>query len=99
MKKQKQDYEKCLESVTQLTHQLDSAMLVRYTGIFAEWVVFLGSRRIPNRCKVCCCSCYYSFSINALSFVNTQLILLRLHICDYIPHRSTSEIFKLSPSV
>ena len=28
MKKQKQDYEKCLESVTQLTHQLDSAMVV-----------------------------------------------------------------------
>jgi len=29
LKKQKEDYEKCLESVTQLTHQLDSAMAVR----------------------------------------------------------------------
>lgn len=29
MKKQKQDYEKCLESNTQLTHQLDVAMAVR----------------------------------------------------------------------
>ena len=28
LKKQKQDYEKCLESVTHLTHQLDSAMVV-----------------------------------------------------------------------
>lgn len=28
MKKQRQDYEKAFEAVTQLTHQLDSAMMV-----------------------------------------------------------------------
>jgi len=33
LKKQKQDYEKCLESVTHLTHQLDAAMVVSANDI------------------------------------------------------------------
>jgi len=37
LKKQKQDYEKCLESVTRLTSQLDSAMAVRVVKYMATY--------------------------------------------------------------
>ena len=45
LKKQKEDYEKCLQSVTQLTHQLDSAMLVRYPDVFTSVSFFVACWR------------------------------------------------------
>jgi len=37
----------------------------------------LGSGRVPNRYKGCCC--YYQFSKNDLVFFNTQPVVIRLH--------------------